>query len=152
MALVDYYQIQEDLSALLHTGPEEGWQHQPNKILIEAMDREMTFDSMPLINIRLTDAAIEVRSLPNGYFAEITYELDVISFDLSEFRKASIVRDDIMGDAQLTIQRNSRFNGDILTSTITPTIRFGAGTPEGAGGHIAVGTFTVVVEVEIDAA
>ena len=152
MALVNYYQIQEDLAALLHTGPSEGWQHQPNNILIEAMDREMTFDAMPLINIRLTDGEIEVRSLPNGYFAEITYELDVISFDLSEFRKASIVRDEILGDAQLTIQRNSRFNSDILTSTITPTIKFGAGTPEGAGGHIAVGTFTVVVEVEIDAA
>lgn len=152
MALIDYYGIQEALQALLVTGPSSGYTKEPQNVYIEAMDREAVFDAMPFINVRLTEGEVEVRSLPNGYYALLNYEVDVITFDLSEFRKAATVRDDMMGEAQLAVQENPRFHGDLSTSTISPTIRFGAGTPEGAGGHIAVGTFTVTVEAYIDAA
>lgn len=150
MALIDYYQIQEDLKTLLEAGPAAGWTTQPTFVFIEAMEREAVFSSMPFINIRMLEAEMEQRSLPNGYYSTITMEIDIITFDLSEFRKAATLRDDIMGEAQLAVQENPRFNSEILTASIAPSVRFGAGTPEGAGGHIAVGTFTVTVETYIE--
>jgi len=152
LALIDYYQIQEDLQALLETGPAGGWTLQPTFVFIEAMEREAVFSSMPFINLRMTEGEMEMRSLPNGYYATITIEVDIISFDLSEFKKAASIRDDMMGEAQLAVQQNPRFNSEIETSSIAPSIRFGAGTPEGAGGHIAVGTFTITVEAFVEPA
>jgi len=152
MALINYYQIQEDLQALLLTGPTLGYTTTPKNIFIEAMDREAIFDHMPFINIRLVDGEIEIRSIPTGYYAKLPYEVDIVSFDLSEFRKAATLRDILMGEAQLAVQQTPRFNGDISTSIIGPSIKFGAGTPEGAGGHIAIGTFTVQVETYVEPA
>lgn len=150
MALIDYYGIQEDLQALLLAGPVGGYTIVPNNVYIEAMEREAVFEAMPFINIRLPSGEMEMRSIPNGYYAVLLYEVDVITFDLSEFRKAATVRDDMMGDAQVTVQETPRFNGSISTSLIAPNLTFGAGTPEGAGGHIATGTFTVQVEASIE--
>lgn len=151
MALIDYYGIQEALQTILEAGPTAGYTTHPSNVYIEAMDRELVFEAMPAINIRLTEAEIEIRSLPNGYYAFIPYEVDVVHFDLNEFRLAATVRDTMLGEAQLAVQQNARFHSSISTSTISPRVQFGAGTPEGAGGHIAVGTFTVTVEVYVDA-
>lgn len=151
MALIDYYAIQEALQTILVAGPAAGYATQPDNVFIEAMDRETVFESMPLINIRLIEGEMEVRSIPNGYYLLLSFEIDVVCFDLSEFRLAANQRDDIMGDAQLAIQENAQFHSSLSTSTISPSIRFGAGTPEGAGGHIAIGTFTVTAEAYIDA-
>ncbi len=90
--------------------------------------------------------------MPNGYYAFLTYEIDAAVFDFTAFRKAASLRDTLMGEAQLAIQQNPRFNGDINTSTISPEITFGAGTTEETGGHIAVGTFSVTVEVYVEPA
>lgn len=151
MALIDFYGIQSALADVLKSGPEAGYTTHPHNVFIEAMDREATFDNMPFLNVRLTEGTNEVRSMPNGYYMFLTFEVDVVCFDFTEFKKAANLRDDIMGEAMLALQQNARFHAGISTSTIAPNLRFGAGTPEGAAGHVAVGTFTVTVEADIDA-
>lgn len=151
-AIIDYFQIQEDLQTLLIAGPTGGYTKAPKKVFIEAMDREATFDNMPFINIRMDDGTMEVRSLPNGYYGFINLKIDVISFDLSLLKKATNVRDDIMGEAQKAIQENPRFNGDVETCSIAGPINFGAGATEGAGGHVSAATFTVVCEIFVEPA
>lgn len=148
--MISYYQIQEDLQSLLLVGPAVGYTTTPKEVFIEAMEREAFFENMPFINIRLTEGEQEIRSIPDGYYTHLIFEIDVIAFDFTHFRKAAICRDLLMGEAQSAIQQNSRFNSEIQTSTLTPSIKFGAGTPEGAGGHVATGTFTLDVEVSVE--
>jgi len=142
---VDYYQIQADLQTILVTGPAAGWTVPPKHVFIEAMDRETTFDQMPFINIRLVNADIEIIRLPNGYDADITIEMDVISYDLTHFSKAANIRDVMLQEAQLAIQETAQFSSVIQTSQLGG-VTFGAGTPEGAAGHVALCTFEVIAE------
>lgn len=148
MAL-DYYQIQEDLQTILKAGPASGYTNAPLFVFIEAMDRETTFDRMPFINIRLIEADIEMITIPNGYYGNITFEIDIITFDLSEFKKASNLRDDLLREAQLAVQQTAAFSAQIQTSQLGG-VSFGVGTPEGANGHVAMCTFTVVAEAYIE--
>ena len=150
MALVDYYAIQEDMQTLLLAGPAAGYTTAPKEVFIEGMERDMVFGNMPFINIRLIEAELEPRSMPNGYNIDITYEVDISAFDFTLFKKAATVRDDLLGEAQKAIHENSRFNGDILDSLVAPEVRFGALIEEGAGGHVAIGTFTVTVRAYVD--
>ncbi len=152
MALVEYYQIQEDLAELISDGPSAGYTEKPKEVFIEAMEREATFDNMPFVNVRLVEGDSELRSIPDGYYITLLYEIDIISFDLTHFKKAAKIRDDLMGEVQLAIQQTPRFAESINASTLTPSIKFGAGTPEGAGGHVATGTFTLSVEISVEPA
>ena len=149
---INYFQIQEDLQTILVAGPSAGYTVEPTKVFIEAMEREASFDNMPFINIRLVEGEREIRSIPDGYYAHILFEIDIITFNFAEFKDAAKLRDCIMGEAEKAIQENSQFSADIQTSTLTPQMRFGAGTPEGAGGHVATGTFTLDVEVSVEPA
>jgi len=154
MALVNYYAIQSALADLLKTGPSGGYTdgHHPKDVFIEAMDREAVFDNMPFINVRLPEGTMEMRSIPNGYRLYLTFEIDIVCFHFTHFVNAAILRDTILGEAQLAVQQNARFYDGIDSSKIEPTIRFGAGTVEGAQGHVATATFSVIVEADIDAA
>jgi hypothetical protein len=58
---IDYFGIQESLAAVIRDNVEEF-----KNVLIEAMDKEMTLDAMPLCNVRLVSGDQTVRSLPNG--------------------------------------------------------------------------------------
>lgn len=143
---VDYFGIHESLATLIKN--EVG---QFKAVLIEAMDRELTLDNMPLCNVRLVSGEQEVRSLPNSYYLFLTFEIDVIAFSLTLFKEAATLRDSLLGAAQDAIQANRNFHVDLQTSSLVPSIRFGALAPEGAGGHVAVATFTVRCEAYIEA-
>lgn len=148
MAL-DYYQMQEDLQGILLAGPSGGYTVDPIHVFIEAMDRETTFDHMPFVNIRLMEADIEMTTIPNGYYGKITFEIDIITFDFTEFKIASNLRDDLLREAQLAVQETAAFSAQIQTSQLGG-VAFGTGTPEGANGHVAMCTFTVVAEAYIE--
>ncbi len=146
---IDYYQISEDLKTILVAGPAAGYTNDPKHVRIEAMDRDQKFDDMPYINIRLIDADLELTRIPNGYYGHIIFEIDVVTFDLSLFSKAAQARDDLLGDAQDAIQENRVFSSVIQTS-ILGNVSFGVGTPEGANGHVAMCTFQLDAEVDIE--
>lgn len=148
MAL-DYYQITEDLRTVIEAGPEGGWTLTPKGVFIEAMDRDMSLDGMPFINIRLVDAEIDLTRIPNGYYGHIIFEIDVVTYDLDKFSKAAQKRDDILRDAQLAIQQTSGFSS-LIQASILGNVAFGVGTPEGANGHVATCTFTLTAEADIE--
>lgn len=152
LKFIDYFQIQEDLQVVLIAGPSDGYTDKPKEVFIEAMEREAIFDNMPFINIRLVEGEREIRSIPDGYYSHIIFEIDIITFNFTHFKEAAQLRDSLMGEAEKSIQENSRFSANIETSTLVPSMKFGAGTAEGAGGHIATGTFTLDVEVSVEPA
>jgi hypothetical protein len=145
--MIDYNQIHQDLLTLVSGGT---YTDEIANFYIEADDREATFSHMPFFNIRLIQANIELRSIPNGYYGILTFEIDCVAFDLSEFRVAAVMRDRLLKECQLVIQGNSLFSGSIQTSIIGPEVKFISGTPEGANGHVAAATFGLSVEVSIE--
>lgn len=150
--MIDYYQIQSDIKTIISGGT---YTDPIKEVFIEAMDRDMLLGNMPCINIRLVNANIQVRSLPNGYYAFVAFEIDVLSFDLSLFEKAAIVRDRIMRQVQLRLQANRQFSAGVETSTVGPRVIFSAGTAddnENTRGHIALATFDFVVEAFVEPA
>ncbi len=148
MAL-DYYQISQDLQTVIKAGPAGGYTDAPKSVQIEAMDRDQTLDAMPYINIRLIDADIDLTRIPNGYYGHIIFEVDVVCYDLDLFSKAANKRDDLLREAQIAVQENSAFSSVIQTS-ILGNVSFGVGTPEGANGHVAMCTFTLDAEADIE--
>ena len=118
---------------------------------LEAMDRDLVLDNMSLVNVRLIQADREVRSIPEGYYVYLTFEVDVVAYDFTSFEKAATLRDALLGVAEDAVRANKRFHTDIETSSITPLIRFGVLSPQGAGGHIAVATFVVTAEANVEA-
>jgi hypothetical protein len=157
--MIDYYAIEEAIRTIFvdaaFTYEDRGTTLplRPESILIEAMDREiMALHLMPLMNIRLTEGVTSLITIPNGYYAETQVEVDVISYDLSEFRKAARVRDNLMKAAMLRLRAIPNLNNSDLvqSSKIGQNINFSAGTPEQGGGHIAIGTFRVLTESYVD--
>jgi hypothetical protein len=122
-----------------------------SSIYIEAMERDFSLAHMPMINITLSEAQYELITLPNGYYAHIKIEVEVVAYDLSEYRKASKQRDDILKIVMETLRRTTNFNNDSVDSSIIgERVTFSAGTPEQAGGHIATATFSVLAKCYVD--
>lgn len=150
--MINYYTIQDDIKTIISGGT---YTDAIKEYFIEAMERDMLLGNMPFINIRMTNANLQIRSLPNGYYGMVAFEIDVVTFDLSEFKKAAIVRDRILKEVQLRLQANRQFSAGVETSTIGPRVIFGAGTAAEGDlqmGHIASATFDFVVEVYIEPA
>ena len=148
--MIDYYTIQSDLHTIISAGT---YTDGIKEFLIEAMDRDLMLGNMPFINIRLAEADIEIRSLPNGYYAYLSFKIDVVAFDFTEYKKAAIVRDRLMKEVQTVIQGNRAFSANVQTSSVGPKVTFSAGIAdedEDSRGHIAAATFEVVVEVSVE--
>jgi hypothetical protein len=148
--MIDYTTIQQQVRNLLAAAT---YTDTIKEHFIEAMDRDLLLGNMPFTNVRLDKALMEIRSLPNGYYGYLLFKIDVGTFDLSEFKKAAIVRNRILREAQLYLQANRKFGASVETSSIGPEIEFLAGTVEDGEltkGHIATATFDFVVEVFIE--
>lgn len=145
MAALDYYGVQNAIAVILRANVTA-----VKQVLIEAMEREMIFDNMPMINVRLSESSDELTTIPNGYYEHVAYEIDVVAYDLTSFREAATLRDSILRAAKNVIRSNRVFHVDIQTSSVVGKTSFGALSPEGAGGHVALATFTIVVEAYID--
>lgn len=150
--MINYYTIQSDLKTIISGGT---YTDTIKEYLIEGMERDMPLANMPFINIRLVNAALQVRSLPNGYYAYVMFSIDIVTFDFTLFEKAAIVRDRILKEVQLRLQSNRKFSAGVETSTVGPRVEFSAGIAEEnelSRGHIASATFDIVVEVFIEPA
>lgn len=144
----DFYAMQEAAKTLIEASAIQEVKH----VFIEAMERDLIFSNMPLINLRLSEADIEIINLPNSYRATIPLEVDVVAFDLSQFKKAASLRGTILRQV-LDVFRSSTnriFYPDLDTSSVQSRITFGAGVIEGGKGHVASATFTVVAEADIE--
>ncbi len=120
------------------------------RILEEAMIAEMALNQMPFINVRLDASDSELRSIPNGYYEYIQFEIGIAAFDFTSFRDASILRDSVLRIARDKLQANPHFSVGIGTSRLDGRIKFGAAAAE-SGGHVAEAIFNVVAEADIDA-
>jgi len=150
--MINYYTIQTDIKTIINGG---SYTDTPKEVFIEAMDRDQLLGNMPFINIRLPSAQIELRSLPNGYYAYLLFNIDVVAFDFTEFKKAAIVRDRLLKEVQTRLQSNRQFSASVETSKIGPRIEFAAGIAEEqetTSGHIALATFDFIVEAFIEPA
>lgn len=148
--MIDFYQVQEDLQTMFRAQAAITALVRSECIFIEMMDRDLLYNNMPLVNIRLADAEVPLITIPNGYYPQPIFSIDIISFDLSEFRKAARVRDNVLKVCLAALQANRAFSNIIQTSRIDPNITFSAGVPEQGGGNIAVATFRVRAEAYAD--
>lgn len=146
MAL-NYYDIQEAFKDLLRSAI---YNKLVKNVYIEAMARETTFDHMPFINIRLVSSDVEARSIPDGDYEFIIFEIDVATMDFTEFKKAAKVRDDIVKTIRETVTLNPRFHSSLSTANILGNIRYGAAEQEGAGQNVALATMSLVAEAYVD--
>ena len=150
--MINYYQIQSDIKTIIVGGT---YTDSIKEIMIEGMERDMGLGNMPLVNIRLTNADISIRSLPNGYYGTVLYAIDIVTFDLSLYEKAAIIRDRILKEVQSRLQSNRQFSAGVETSRVGPRVEFSAGMVEENDiqrGHIASATFDLIVEVYIEPA
>jgi len=150
--VINYYQIQSDIKTIIVGGT---YTDSIKEIMIEGMERDMGLGNMPLVNIRLTNADISIRSLPNGYYGTVLYAIDIVTFDLSLYEKAAIIRDRILKEVQSRLQSNRQFSAGVETSRVGPRVEFSAGMVEENDiqrGHIASATFDLIVEVYIEPA
>lgn len=143
---INYTAIGAALKALLVAGNITGVKN----VYQEAMDRDLLLDNMSLINVRLAEASWQERSLPNGYYAFLGFEVDVAAYDFTSFVEAATLRDSILDAAMLRVQANSRFHNDVNASRLG-NIKFSQLAAQGAGGHVACATFAVIAEVYVEA-
>lgn len=146
MAALDYYAIQQALADMLQanvTGVKS--------VFIEGMEREVgMLTNMPLLNVRLTESSEELVNIPDGVYERMMFQVDVITFDLSLFREAAKLRDDLLKAAKEACRSNRRFVVGIETSSVQGQTTFGAAGVEGGQGHIAMATFSVLVEAYVN--
>lgn len=149
MASIDYYAIQEGLQTLLRE--QISWPAGAAKnVFIEGMEREIALlSNMPLFNIRLTSSDETQVSIPDGSYEYVQYAIDVIVLDLSEFKKAARLRDQLLGNAKALIRANRKLFNAVETLRVTGNTTFSTYSGD-AGAHVAFATFGVQVEAYID--
>jgi hypothetical protein len=148
MAL-DYSGIQQALADLLTPATIPGLR----KTFIEAMERDMLLDNSPFVNVRLVEEDWEMVSLPNGYYSKMLFEVDVVAFHFTKYGDAATLRDQLVGVIKdvLRTTANRRFHASLSTSMLVGRTKFGALVPPHGGGHVALATFQVRCEADIDA-
>jgi hypothetical protein len=145
MAVPDYVQIQESLVELLTQVP--GLKN----IFLEGSEAEVgNLAHMPLANVRLTEAASELVRLPNGYNEQVTLLVDILAFDFTSYAAAARLRSGLLRTARALLLVTPQFDAQILTSQLNGGVSFGAFTAEGNRGHVAVATYTVICEIDVE--
>ena len=146
MAVPDYVAIQESLVALLRDNMPE-----LNNVYMEGSEVEVgNLGNMPLANVRLTEAASELVRLPSGYNEQITLLVDLIAFDFTSYSAAARLRSTLIRTARGLLLATPQFDSQILTSQLSGGIQFGAFTAEGNRGHVAMATYTVLCDIDVE--
>jgi hypothetical protein len=143
---LNYYDIQEALKDLLAGGT---YDYVINNFYIEAMAGETTFSHMPFVNTRLISSDVEIRSLPEGDYEFISFEIDVLTFNLTHFKEAAIIRESIVKSIRDLLKNNRQFHSDLSTANIQGQVRFGAVSGEGETGFVALATIPLIAEAYI---
>ena len=134
--MLDYTGIAEALATVL--GAVEG----VNLAGYEVDERTLSFDHMPLIDIRPVEADNEVRA-GQDYFTTLTFQCDIYGFDLSSVKEAAIVRDTILAAAQNAVRANPAFHVDLETSALG-AVEFSSTKDEDSGSFVAQASFQVL--------
>ncbi len=108
----------------------------------EVDERMLTYDHMPLIDVRPSEADNEVRA-GQDYYTTIIYQCDIYSFDLSSIKEAAIVRDSILKSAQNVVRANPSFHVDLETSVLGP-VEFTSSKDEDTGSFVAQASFQII--------
>lgn len=144
--IADFNQIADDLQALLRTGLDGTVR--PQHIMIDAMDTERGLNQMPYVDIRLQASEPQVRA-GQDYYGGTTYDLYVAAFDLSSYRKAATLRNEIVRTIMATVRGTPRFSADLETS-VTAGAEFDALESEKGKGFVAIAVVRIVCYVYED--
>jgi len=146
MASIDYTQIQDDLAALLLVNVTDA-----ANIFTEGMDREVgNLSNMPCLNVRLIESNVELTSMPDSSYERVNYIVDVVAFDFTSFRNAARIRDGLLRTAMAACRANRAFSAGITTSSVQSQVTFGASEIQGQQGHVAMASFSVLVEAYVE--
>ena len=143
--MIDYVQIQDSLVTLLRSV------NGVNQVYMEGSEIEVAnLGNMPLINVRLTEVQSELVRLPNGYNEQVTLLVDILAFDFTSYEQAARLRSGLLRDARQLLLENPVFDTQLLSSQLTGGIQFGAFTAEGNRGFVAMATYTVIAELDLE--
>jgi hypothetical protein len=145
MASLDYAQIQDDLATLLRANVTEA-----ASVWVEGMERETgNIAHMPLLNVRLNESSEELTNIPDGTLERLIIFVDVVSFSFETFKEAARLRDVVLKRAKEVCRANRMFTAGILTSSVQGNTSFGAAAVSEGKGHVALATFTVMVDAYV---
>ena len=108
----------------------------------EVDERTLSYDTMPLIDVRPVEAENDVRA-GQDYFTRLTFQCDIYAFDLSSVKEAAIVRDSILKSAQNVVRANPAFHVDLETSVLG-AVEFSSTKDENSGSFVAQASFQVI--------
>lgn len=134
--MLDYTGIAEALATVLVAA--EG----VNLSGYEVDERTLSYDNMPLIDVRPVEAENDVRA-GQDYFTRLTFQCDIYAFDLSSVKEAAIVRDSILKSAQNVVRANPAFHVDLETSVLG-AVEFSSTKDENSGSFVAQASFQVI--------
>lgn len=143
MAWLNYNTIQDDLVSLLSAGVSSA-----KVVKKEADERDYSFASMPLIDVRLKSSNPEIRA-GRDYYVFVTFEVQISVFDLSSFADAAEVRHSVLSSAIDTVRNSANFSSVIETSRIGQ-IEFQGVKDEKSGAFMSGVTFEVITESFVD--
>ena len=137
--VADYNQILVDLVGLISANMND-----IDAVTEEQLDLAFeTLNKRRHIDLRLISSDDAVRA-GNEYVSNVMIEATVAVYDLSSYRDAARVRNDLVKELKTLVRNNQRFTGDAL-STITRRTGFAEGEVE--RGFISVAVVEIVVEV-----
>ncbi len=114
----------------------------------EADERDYVFHNMPLVDVRLKDSQNEVRA-GRDYYVFVTFEVQITTFDLSDFNEAATLRDTILSAVVDVVRNNANFSSQLETSRIG-LISFSNAKDEDSGAFMSAATVEVIAEAFID--
>ena len=140
--VTDYNDLTSDLVALLQSNVVDGDGNAADRVDTEELDLHRGLNKRRHLNVRLVGSDDKVR-VGQQYYVTITYEIDVAAYDLSSYRTAVIVRNDLVRSTKEVLRENAKFSAenDSLRTTVTG---FDGGQVE--RGFIA----EAVVVIEVD--
>lgn len=146
MAWLDYNTIQDDLVNLLTANVTVAGHDITVKK--EADERDYAFQNMPLIDVRLAEDNPEIKA-GRDYYVFGTFEIQVTTYDLSDFNEAATLRQTVLKLVIETLIANAAFASSIATSKIGPT-QFSSAKDENSGAFMSAATLLLIVEGDAD--
>lgn len=132
---IPYSQICDDLQAAFKAEPTLA---AVKTVAVDAMDRDFIFENMPLLDIRVKRA--EPEPVTNAtYYSDLTLEVEVCVYDMTNRGEAARIRNDLTNAIQLFVKANPRFSSSLET-TIVGQVDFLTGESKAEGAFVAGAT------------
>lgn len=148
--MIDTEQVLIDLQTLINgaMGPTSSAGLKFVSVLVEAMERDLILDAMPLLNIVPIELRHEVLDLPNSYYWYFDIQLLVYTYDFTSREKAAIIRGQLLNAVQDVVRTTANlfFSPGIAGSKLTGRTQFARGTSAKNEGHVTVASTVLQVE------